>query len=160
MGLPPTPSQTVGPFFAFALLPALSADLVAPASEGAIRLQGQLTDGAAEPVCDGLVELWDATTERFGRSGTEDEGRFAFTICKPRAGAGRAPYLSVSVFARGLLARVCTRIYFPDEPAANAADPTLAGLTDASTLVASADGDGLRFDICLQGDRETVFFDV
>ena len=160
MRLPPTPSQTIGPFFAFALLPGASANLVAPGGPGAIPLTGRLTDGAGEAVRDAIVELWDADRGSFGRSGTEDDGRFAFTIAKPAPSGPQAPHLSVSIFARGLLARVCTRIYFPDETWANAADPTLASLPDASTLIAVQDGDGLRFDICLQGKGQTVFFDV
>ena len=109
------------------------------------------------------------TCRRFGRCPTGPDGRYRIVTLRPAAlpyGDGRteAPHLDVSVFARGLLDRVVTRIYFPDEEAANAADPVLAALPEPArrdTLIASADGAGrFRFDIRLQGEGETVFFDV
>jgi protocatechuate 3,4-dioxygenase, alpha subunit len=101
----------------------------------------------------------------FGRCATDAEGRWAIRTLKPGPlptpdGAVEAPHLNVSVFARGLLNRLVTRIYFPDEPHANAADPLLASIPDPQArarLVAAPDGDGLRFDIHLQGDQETPF---
>ena len=182
-----TPSQTVGPFFSFALLDTIGNDLVPPGTPGAIRIQGTVTDGNGDPVPDAMVELWQANaagryadaadprqdlsaTEGFtglGRSGTEDGGRFSFLTVKPGVvpgpdGAPQAPHVDVSVFARGLLKRLVTRIYFPDEVEANAVDPLLSTLepADAATLVAVPDGDALRFDIRLQGDRQTVFLAV
>lgn len=175
-----TPSQTVGPFFSFALLDTIGSELVAPGTPGAIRIEGTVTDGNGDPVPDAMVELWQADREGripeagdaegftgLGRSGTEDGGRFTFTTVKPGAvhgadGTPQAPHIDVAVFARGLLKHLVTRIYFPDEVEANAADPFLASLdpADAATLVAVPDGDGLRFDIRLQGDRQTVFLAV
>ena len=158
----PTPSQTVGPFFSFGLCERPAADLVADGT----RIAGCVYDGAGEQVPDALFEIWKADAECrylgnlcWGRSGTDAEGRFAFTTVKPGAVDGQAPHLVVLVFARGLLKPVLTRMYFPDEPA-NAGDPVLAGLPDAerATLVGVPDGDGVRFDVRLQGDRQTVFF--
>ena len=151
-----TPSQTIGPFFHLVLGSPGPAHLVADDHPGAFVLEGQVFDGAAEGVGDALVELWDGA--RFGRCHTESDGSFSFVVAKPRPIDG-APHFVVSVFARGLLARLVTRCYFPDE-VANASDAVLAAVPTArrDTLVAVATYDGLRFDICLQGERETVFF--
>jgi protocatechuate 3,4-dioxygenase alpha subunit len=162
--LPPTPSQTVGPFFSFALDWGEEAAQVV--ADG-IRVFGQVLDGAGEPVPDALVETWQP--EGFGRCCVDAEGRFAFTTVKPARVAGfddrvQAPHIDVSVFARGLLKRLVTRIYFPDEAEANAADPALALIEDPGlreTLIAAPERDGsLRFDIHLQGDHQTAFFAV
>ena len=159
-----------------------------PDDPGAIRIEGTVHDGGGAPLNDALVEIWQAnragryahpedTREElpledgftgFGRCGTDADGRFGFVTVKPGTvpgpdGRPQAPHIDVSVLARGLLKRLVTRIYFPDEDDANAADPVLASVDPAlrSTLVAVPDGDGvLRFDIHLQGDRETVFFAV
>jgi protocatechuate 3,4-dioxygenase alpha subunit len=155
----PTPSQTIGPFFGFALPYEGGPELVPPGAPGAIRIAGGVYDGGGDPVTDALVELWQADGERFGRCPTDAGGRFGFVTVKPGAtNDGQAPHIAVSVFARGLLTRLVTRIYFPDEPEANAADPVLSSVQDPSTLVAVGEPDGLRFDIHLQGDRETAFF--
>jgi protocatechuate 3,4-dioxygenase, alpha subunit len=188
----PTPAQTVGPFFHFALLAEDRSKLVAPDHPSAIRIEGTVYDGAGEVVPDAMLEIWQADADGryvhpgdagegpapkdgfsgFGRCGTDDEGRFVFLTIKPGplpVGAGQgplqAPHIWVSVFARGLLKRAATRVYFPDEEEANAADPVLASIADPdlrSTLVARPmDGDGtLHFDIHLQGDLQTAFFDV
>jgi protocatechuate 3,4-dioxygenase alpha subunit len=131
-------------------------------------------------VPDALVEVWQADPRGgfdldsaagfrgFGRCPTDAEGRFWFLTVKPgplpaEHGALEAPHLDVSVFARGLLHRLVTQIYFPDEGAANSADPVLASLdgADRALLTASAERDGsLRFDVRLQGERETPFFTV
>jgi protocatechuate 3,4-dioxygenase alpha subunit len=104
-----------------------------------------------------------------GRAGTDDDGRYEIYTVKPGAlpapgGGMEAPHIDVSVMARGLLARLATRIYFPDEAALNAADPVLSSLPDSSdptTLIAVTDGEGAyRVDIRLQGEGETVFFAV
>ena len=160
MSLPPTPSQTVGPFFTLGLRDGPGSELVAPDAPNAIRLGGRVLDGEGEPVSDALVELWHPEVG-FARSGTDEDGRFSFVVAKPPGGS-EAPHLEAMVFARGLLRHVVTRIYFPDEPEANAADPVLAAL-DAerrATLVAEPDEGGLRFVVRLQGERETVFFAV
>ncbi|WP_166356400.1 protocatechuate 3,4-dioxygenase subunit alpha [Phytoactinopolyspora limicola] len=168
-----TPSQTVGPFFGFAL-PFPEGPIVAPAGE--LHIVGTVYDGASQPVPDALIEIWqpDATgtfpTEPrpdgfrgWGRCGTDADGHFGFQTIKPGpAEPGSAPHIGVVVHARGILHHLVTRIYFPDENAANAVDPVLSRVSGErqATLIARPDGDVLRFDIHLQGDHETVFFDV
>jgi protocatechuate 3,4-dioxygenase, alpha subunit len=135
----PTPSQTVGPFFGFAL------ERVEHPGEGA-RVEGQVLDGAGAPVSDALLEVMDG--EHFARCRTDEEGAFHFSAC-------RAAYLGITVFARGLLRHVNTRMYFPGN------EDSIPAEVDAgrrNTLVAQQDGDVLRFDIRLQGKDETVFF--
>ena len=158
--LQPTPSQTVGPFYELGLCRRAENELVSRDDPGATTLVGQLIDGAGQPVGDGVVEVWQATEGRWGRSGTDAEGRFSFLLAKPSAQHGEAPRLDVYVFSRGLLRHQLTRVYFPDEVAANAADPVLAALApeDRATLVAEPENGALRFDIRLQGARATVFF--
>lgn len=159
-----TPSQTVGPFFAFGLCATPQHELVAPDRPGAIRIGGSVLDGEGAPVPDALVEIWqpDERGERpagfgWGRCGTDAEGRYGFVTVKP-GGAG-APHVSVLVFARGLLKPLLTRIYFPGERA-NATDPLLRALTDeerAGLVGVDAGGGEIRFDIRLQGERQTTF---
>jgi len=186
--LPLTPSQTSGPYLAIGLLGGpIGSRLVEESDPRAVRVSGVLLDGAGDPVRDGLVEIWQANAagryahpaddredvpledgfRGFGRSGTEDGGRFELVTVKPGRvpwvdGRPQAPHLLVGVFARGLLKRVATRMYFPDEEAANAADPVLLGLDPAerATLVARAEDGALRFDIVLQGPGQTTFFAV
>jgi protocatechuate 3,4-dioxygenase, alpha subunit len=161
MTLPLTPSQTVGPFFAIGLSTTIGSHVVDEGAPGALRISGQVLDGAGDPVPDALIETWQA--EGAGRCATDDEGHFAIVTIKPAgdADAGEAPHLDVSVFARGVLTRLVTRVYFPDEEDANGADRVLRTLTpdERSTLIAAPDHGGIRFDIHLQGERETVFFD-
>ena len=156
---PPTPSQTVGPFFGYAL--PFEAGPIAAAGAAALRIEGQLLDGSGEPVSDGIVELWGG--QQFARCRTDGEGAFHFTVTKPPPGSPRnddAPHLEVTVFSRGLLRHLATRLYFPDEEEANVSDRTLNLLDPArrSTLIARSEGPVLRFDIRLQGESETVFF--
>jgi protocatechuate 3,4-dioxygenase alpha subunit len=166
MLLPATPPQTIGPFFHIGLDVPGTEQLVAADHPGAVRIQGRVLDGAGQPVDDALIEVWDAHGVHFGRCATDATGRYHFLAVKPAGGSAagasaEAPHLNVSVFARGLLDRLVTRIYFPDEAAANAADPVLsriAGPAARSTLVARAEAGTLRFDIHLQGEQETVFF--
>jgi len=153
----PTPSQTVGPYFGYALPFEDGHD--AASGQEALRIEGQLLDGAGEPVPDGLVEL--SGGQQFARCRTDTEGAFHFTVVKPAAGA-EAPHLDVTIFARGLLRHLATRIYFPDEETANASDRVL-NLVDPArrdTLIAHPEGQVLRFDIRLQGESETVFFAI
>ena len=163
-----TPSQTIGPFFA----PALGwhdGNLVVPvAYPNAFWVRGLVLDGAGDPIPDALVETWQAGLNEagFGRSATDGGGGFAIHTVKPpavadAAGAAQAPHLDVSVFARGLLKRAVTRIYFVDEPD-NDTDPLLArlDLERRATLMAERAVDGYRFDIRLQGERETVFLEL
>jgi protocatechuate 3,4-dioxygenase, alpha subunit len=157
-----TPSQTVGPFYSIGLARRSENELVESAALGALRIVGQLIDGDDTPIPDGMVEIWQAADRRWGRSGTDDEGRFSFVAPKSTALPGEAPRLDVYIFARGLLKHQLTRMYFPDEAEANAADPVLSSLTkrERETLVAEADGSTLRFDIHMQGEHATVFFAV
>jgi protocatechuate 3,4-dioxygenase, alpha subunit len=171
-----TPSQTVGPFFAFGLPFEGGERLV---EESGIWITGVIYDGAGEPVSDALVEIWQANRhgryrhpedtrenlpledgfDGFGRCATDENGEFRFYTVKPGATAPHAPHINVIVLARGLLQHLFTRIYFPDEEEANAADPLLSSIEDPvrrRTLIA----DGLRFDIHLQGERQTAFLDV
>ena len=159
----PTPSQTSGPFFGFALPFIGDADAVTPGAAGSQRIEGQVLDGAGRPVAEGLVELWHG--QQFARCRTDAEGAFHFTVQKPAPahhpdGRVRAPHLNVTIFARGLLRHLDTFVYFPDEEEANAVDPVLAQLEPSSrdTLIARVDGEVLRFDIRLQGECETPFF--
>jgi protocatechuate 3,4-dioxygenase, alpha subunit len=170
-----TPSQTVGPFFAIELPYAEGPYVVPDGAEGAIWLRGRVLDGAGDPIPDALVETWQADPDGrfdsdfrgFGRSGTDAEGAWAIHTLKPGPvaapdGGVQAPHVDLTVFARGLLRHLVTRLYFDDEDEANAADPVLAGLDDArrATLVAAVEDDGYRLDIHLQGPDETVFFAV
>jgi protocatechuate 3,4-dioxygenase, alpha subunit len=158
-----TPSQTVGPFFSIGLL-GHSANEVAPAG---VMISGCVLDGAGEPVPDAMVEIWQADEDGryrpdfgWGRSACDERGRFSFVTRKPGRVDGQAPHLMVLTFARGLLKPVLTRMYFPGED--NEHDPVLASVEPERrpTLVAIPDGDALRFDVHLQGERETVFFAV
>ena len=140
----PTPSQTVGPFFGFAL----PFDGDAVAIPGAFLIEGQVLDGAGEPVGDALLEAWQGG--QFARCRTDGEGTFHFVMARPDEG-----FLNITVFARGLLRHLITRMYFPGEP-----DGVLAAVDEGRrhTLVATLEDDILRFDIRLQGEAETVFF--
>ena len=184
----PAPSQTSGPFLSIGLLDGyLGSSLVPEDDPRAIRIRGRLLDGDGDPVPDGLIEIWQANSAGryahpedarhdipleegflgFGRSGTVEDGWFEFVTVKPGRvpapdGGLQAPHLVVTVFARGLLKHLVTRLYFPDEVAANAEDPVLLGLEpdERETLVARVADADLRFDIVLQGDDQTTFFAV
>jgi protocatechuate 3,4-dioxygenase, alpha subunit len=155
----PTPSQTVGPFFAIGLCTRPQHELVPEGSEGALAISGRVTDGDGEPVPDAVVEAWDRAGRHFGRCGTDADGAFRLVSARPPRAGGEAPHLAVLVFARGLLKPLLTRMYLPDEEE-NAADPVLAGLEpgERATLIARPDGDRLIFDIRLQGEGQTTFF--
>jgi protocatechuate 3,4-dioxygenase, alpha subunit len=146
-----TPSQTVGPFFSIGLCRETQAELV---PGGSVRIAGRVLDGAGEPVPDAVVELWQQGEDgtRWGRCGTDAEGRFEFVTERPPDGVA-----DMIVFARGLLRHLVTRCYFP-----GASDDVLETLEPErrETLVARDEDGALRFDVHLQGDRETVFFAV
>ncbi len=162
-----TPGQTVGPFFGFALPFDGGPDLVPRSHPDAIRLHGVVLDGAGTPVPDALLEIWQPdgagavprgggalrrdgyTFTGWGRASTDNAGRYSFTTVEPGT-----PFIALTVFARGLMNRLFTRIYLPER-----ADPFLMSVPAdrRDTLVATRDADGLRFDVVLQGDRETVF---
>jgi protocatechuate 3,4-dioxygenase alpha subunit len=185
--LPTTPSSTVGPYLAIGLTWADGPNVVAPDTPGAIWLRGTVFDGNGDVVPDAMVETWQADPDGrfdhpddprgavarpgfrgFGRAYTVDGGRYGVCTLKPGRlpdgeGGLQAPHVDVSLFARGLLDRVVTRIYFADEAEANAEDVVLRSLPDDAarrTLLATPTGDGYRLDLHLQGDRETVFFAV
>jgi len=153
----PTPSQTVGPFFGFALPFEDDSDAADGDPREAMRVEGQVLDGAGEPVPDALVEASEG--EQFARCRTDGEGAFHLTVRKPVVSDG-APCFEITVFARGLLRHLHTRLYLPGEEAAHRADRVLQ-LVDESrrhTLVGRAVGGTVHFDIRLQGEGETVFF--
>lgn len=157
----PTPSQTVGPFFGFAMPFEGDADAVAPGSPHAIRIEGQVFDGTGAIVPDAILEVFEG--EQFARCRTDAEGAFHFTVRRPVAmtdGQGvQAPHLNVLVFARGLLRQLATRIYLPADPDALGRDPLLSRVEASRrhTLVARETSAGLHFDVHLQGPEETVF---
>ena len=156
MALAHTPSQTVGPYYEIGCIRDGQNELV----PDGIRIVGQLLDGNDQAIGDGMIEVWDDADRKWGRAGTDKNGGFSFVVAKPAAVNGSAPHLDVFVHARGLLKNQLTRIYFPDEADANAADPVLSSLPEAdrALLVAEQEDGAMRFDIRLQGDRQTIFF--
>jgi protocatechuate 3,4-dioxygenase alpha subunit len=196
MALKQTPSQTVGPYFAYGLTPeqygyplasVAGATMRDADTDGEpVRIEGQVLDGEGAPVSDAMIELWQADAKGryahpadprgsnssfagFGRcgTGTDPECRFTFETIKPGPVAeGHAPHVNVAVFMRGLLTHAYTRFYFSDEAAANDADPVLAQVPAArrATLIAKRGEESgaavYRIDIHMQGESETVFFDV
>jgi len=160
MTLGRTPSQTVGPYYAIGLSRRPQNALVGRDTPGALELVGRLLDGQGDPISDGVIEIWDAAGGRWGRSGTDVQGGYAFVVAKPDAPDGSAPRLDVYVHARGLLRHQLTRVYIPDEAEANDADPVLSALDERErqTLVARQQGAVLLFDITMQGESATVFF--
>jgi protocatechuate 3,4-dioxygenase alpha subunit len=198
-----TPSQTVGPFFAYGLTPkgraqwdpngqyawkeTVGDDLVTPDAVGQkITIEGCVYDGDGKPINDCMLEIWQADGEGryasradararpnaqfkgFGRSATNKDGIFGFSTVKPGQVAGpkgttQAPHIMLAIFSRGMLRQVYTRLYFADETAANAADPILKLVPEdrRETLIAKKQPNGsYRFDIRVQGENETVFFEV
>jgi protocatechuate 3,4-dioxygenase alpha subunit len=201
-----TPSQTVGPYFAYGLAPqsrcqwspdrkvydwkeTVGANLVTPDATGdRIRVEGAVLDGDGQPIPDAMIEIWQADSQGryaspydsralpntqfkgFGRSATDKDGVYSFDTVKPGSvpgpeGKQQAPHIVVAVYSRGMLRQIYTRIYFSDEKA-NEGDPILA-LVPADrrgTLIAHKEEKGgqtvYRFDIRVQGENETVFFEV
>ncbi len=188
MSLQTTPSQTIGPYLHIGLDWLCNNDMTSPGIDGdRCTIQGCVIDGDGRPVNDAVIEIWQADAHGryahpedsrdkplvpsfsgFGRVATDDNGAFTITTIKPgpvpapREGF-QAPHLNVTIFARGLLKHLTTRMYFPDE-AANAEDPVLRSVPAdrRGTLIAEAfasrDG-ALVWNIVLQGERETVFFE-
>lgn len=183
-----TPSQTVGPYFAIGV-PFDGGNLIVPeGTPGQVRIGGTIYDGRGEVIPDHLIEFWQPDGEGrfadlhgygeqstlagfrgFGRYGVEDgDGTYSMLTVKPGRVPGpndgplQAPHIDVTLFARGMLNRVVTRIYFADEQQANATDQVLTTVPAARrhTLLAQPTDDGYRFDIRLQGAGETVFFDI
>ena len=186
MSLRATTSQTIGPFLRIGLEWMVIEDLAPPGVAGErVTIAGRVLDGDGKPVNDAAVELWQANSHGryaspedaqdkplepgfrgYGRSLTNDAGEFRFRTVKPGRVPGpqgkmQAPHLNVTIFMRGLLKQLVTRVYFPDDPA-NADDPVLALVPAArrSTLIARRTGEGaLEWNVTLQGRDETVFFD-
>ncbi|GGF06200.1 protocatechuate 3,4-dioxygenase subunit alpha [Aliidongia dinghuensis] len=186
-----TSSQTIGPFFHHALLRDGQSTVTRPASQGErIIVEGKVTDGDGALVTDAMIEIWQANAagrydhpadtqdkprdpafHGFGRARTDANGIYRFETVKPGAVPGRgnslqAPHIAVTIFARGLLNHLSTRLYFADEPL-NDSDAVLALVPDAArrqtliaTPVAGAPVKTYRFDIVLQGEGETVFFEI
>lgn len=177
--LVPTPGQTIGPFYGFALPYEGGEYLVDRSHPEAVRLHGTVYDGHGDPVPDSMLEIWQPDSDGavsqqpgslirdgytftgFGRVAVDNVGHYDFTTVNPGATeSGKAPFIAMTVFARGLLNRLFTRIYLPEDTAALANDPLLSGLPEdrRNTLIAQREDDGsLHFDIRLQGDAETVF---
>jgi protocatechuate 3,4-dioxygenase alpha subunit len=163
-----TPSQTVGPFYSTGLLWEGCSQAVAAGEADAIEIRGMLADGEGPFVYpEGMIELFEG--DQFVRAQTDKDGRYAVRVRRPSTptalpdGRGQAPHFDVAVFGRGLLKPLLTRIYFPDEEAANAADPVLerVPVERRSRLIAQAEPDGaLRFDLWVQGSNEGVFFSL
>ncbi|MGC2008425.1 hypothetical protein [Trebonia sp.] len=156
-----SPSQTIGPLYGFSLMWPGSEQAADPGQPGTVRIRGRVFDGAGAMVAypELMLELWAG--DQFARTRTDPDGAFSAVLAKPAAPAGQAPHVNVTLFSRGLLKQAQTRLYFPDEAAANAADPVLTAVPAdrRPTLIARQDGADLVFDIHLQGDQETVFFD-
>ncbi len=194
-----SPSQTIGPYFAYGLVPEAygregiaGSRLVAADTQGQhITIEGRVRDGEGAPVDDALVEIWQANAQGryrhaadkrggiplddsfsgFGHTGTGKDGAFRFETIKPgrvpgQGNALQAPHIGIIIFARGMLVHAYSRLYFSDEAGANAEDPVLCTLDGArrATLIAkrqeTPSGPLYRFDIRLQGENETVFFDA
>jgi len=171
-----TPSQTVGPYFAYGLCPEqygypfqsiLEAQMVDPLqSTETITISGKVYDGEGVIIPDAMLEIWqnDGTHKLYGRcgTGTDPENRFIFHTIKPAAIAGQAPFLSVILFMRGQLIHSYTRLYFSDEQTLNQSDALLSTLPEdrRATLIAQKTDRGYTFDIHMQGEKETVFLDI
>lgn len=176
--VPATPGQTVGPFFGYALPYSGGECLVPVGHPDAVRLTGRVLDGRGDPVPDALIEIWQPdqtgtvaqhggslhrdgyTFTGWGRAATDNTGRYTFTTVIPGAtDAGRPPFIAMTVFARGLLDRLFTRLYLPGSEHLWATDPFLAGVPEhrRQTLIAGRARRALSFDVHLQGEDETVF---
>ena len=171
-----TPSQTVGPYFAYGLTPeqylynfkSLVGNLMVNPIDNpdSITIIGKVLDGENQPIPDAMIELWqiDENNQRFGRfgTGTDPESRFIFHTLKPESVAGQAPYLTVIIFMRGQLIHSYTRIYFSDETTLNEQDEVLNTVPSERrhTLIAQKKGSVYEFNIYMQGENETVFFEI
>ncbi|WP_339650388.1 protocatechuate 3,4-dioxygenase subunit alpha [uncultured Maribacter sp.] len=171
-----TPSQTIGPYFAYGLTPQqygynfeswVDNDMT-KGVHGAetITITGTVYDGKHIPIDDAMIELWqeDGDHKLFGRygTGTEEGNLFKFKTIKPKSVNGQAPFIHVILFMRGQLLHSYTRIYFADEQTLNITDEVLNGVADErkQTLIAKQNGNGYTFDIHMQGPKETVFFSL
>lgn len=169
-----TPSQTIGPYFAYGLtpeqygydFPSLADGNMAKEVNGKeiIKITGTIFDGNGTPVDDAMIELWqdDGEYTLFGRygTGTDAGNTFVFNTIKPKSVDGMAPFINVILFMRGQLLHSYTRIYFADETSLNASDITLNSvpITRRNSLIAKKQENSYVFDIHMQGNQETVFF--
>ena len=188
MKLTPTGSQTVGPYFHIGLSGMLIPAIAGPGVEGSrITIRGRIVDADQKPIPDALLETWQADAAGmyahpkhkegqplrtgflgFGRVATDDDGAFSLTTIKPGrvpgpGGVLQGPHIAVSIFMRGILRHLVTRIYFPDEPT-NEEDPILRLVHPErrATLIAkkiSGDSESLEWNVYCAGEQETVFFD-
>lgn len=166
-----TPSQTVGPYFAYGLtseqylydFQSLTNNELVSIDDDSIIIRGRVFDGEGNVIPDAMLEIWDNQNDLFGRfgTGTEKDKSFVFKTKKPQSVAGNAPFLSIILFMRGQLIHSYTRIYFSDE-VANATDEVLSQIEPErrATLIAQKKENYYLFDIHMQGDNETVFFDI
>jgi protocatechuate 3,4-dioxygenase, alpha subunit len=166
-----TPSQTVGPYFAYGLtseqylydFQSLTNNELVSIDDDSIVIRGRVFDGEGNVIPDAMLEIWDNQNDLFGRfgTGTEKDKSFVFKTKKPQSVAGNAPFLSIILFMRGQLIHSYTRIYFSDE-VANATDEVLSQIEPErrATLIAQKKENYYLFDIHMQGDNETVFFDI
>ncbi|WP_336857038.1 protocatechuate 3,4-dioxygenase subunit alpha [Sinomonas albida] len=179
--LVPTPGQTVGPFFGYALPFEKGGELVPPGSPNSVTLHGTVYDGKGAPIPDAILEIWQAdsngnvpyqtgslvrdgyTFTGWGRTPVGNTGKYVFSTVNPGATEpGKAPFFAVAVFARGLMNRLFTRVYLPEDTEALENDALLSSLEPArrKTLMAERLADGsLHWDLRLQGEDETVFLD-
>jgi len=174
-----TPSQTVGPYFAYGLVPeqygfdlksAFPMRLIDPDDPAPrVTLTGRVLDGDGEPINDALLEFWlerDGQVPTMCRIGTGTDPQFRYIVELPRPEpfrTGEAPHIDVIITARGMLLHAITRVYFADEEQANAIDPTLTAVAPERrhTLIARPlSAQHYHFDIRLQGKDETVFFEL
>lgn len=194
-----SPSQTAGPYVHIGCTPQFTGISVygedlghvmktGPVKGTEITVRGCIFDGTGTPLCDGMIEIWQADAEGlfasanetrgkadpnfsgWGRAATDmDSGEFVFDTVKPGAvpypdGRLQAPHITVWIVARGINIGLQTRLYFAEEITANAADPILNRIEHQNripTLMAAKQDDGsYRFDIHLQGPNETIFFDI
>jgi protocatechuate 3,4-dioxygenase, alpha subunit len=188
MSLETTASQTIGPYLHIGLTWLVTDNIAAPGVEGdKMTIEGRIVDGDGNPVNDAIVEIWQANAHGryahpvdtqdkpletafrgFGRVMTDNAGTFRFITIKPgrvpaAGGALQAPHLNVTFFMRGMLKHLITRMYFPNEPANND-DPVLAGVPKerrATLIAAPIEGKrgALEWNVVLQGENETVFFE-
>lgn len=163
--MPLTPFQTVGPYWSLGLREGID---VAPNPEAArIVIRGRLLDGQGTGIPDGVLEWWHPGLTEVQRSPTAVDGGFVVETLKPGGVGGaegrrQAPHIAVRVLARGVLTQYCTRLYFADDPG-NSRDPILGLVPEnrRSTLIAKAVSlNEYEFDVILQGEQETVFFDL
>lgn len=172
---PQTPSQTIGPYFAYGLTPEqygynfkswVDNKMVDPSkNSNTITIYGKVYDGEGNTINDAMIELWqnDGKTNLFGRygTGTNESNQFSFLTIKPNSVDGQAPYINVILYMRGQLLHSYTRIYFSDEELNNI-DITLKSIPEERqhTIIANKTSDGYEFNIYMQGLKETVFFQI